>query len=230
MRSQLLSLFMFFVCSIPLEAQTTLSVPFNYGFIGTQGANPQQADNISLFSTLQITNASFIQESSGSTFELQGNDISGTLRLTVGNASYVDVPGAIVWRITTGSTLEFFGFIPDSNVSSDNLSNYGGTSYVIDNTSNYGLRLVSSTLTYADGDNVSGNAAANGLLDALNDYLLEVQNNSPSGPITVNDLTTTDTTPTLTGNVTLGANENLKVSVDGVTYDTSSGLNISGND
>ena len=105
---------MFFVCSIPLEAQTTLSVPFNYGFIGTQGANPQQADNISLFSTLQITNASFIQESSGSTFELQGNDISGTLRLTVGNASYVDVPGAIVWRITTGSTLEFFGFIPDS--------------------------------------------------------------------------------------------------------------------
>ena len=230
MKLKLLPIITFVVFCISLNAQSTLSVPFNYGFIGTQGTNPQQADNISLFSSLQITNASFIQESSGSIFELQGNDISGTLRLTTVSSNYVDIQGAIVWRITTGSTLEFFGFIPDSNISPDNLSNYGGTPYVVDNNSNYGLRSVSSTLTYNDGDNVNGNAATSGLLTALNDYLTEVQNNSPSGPITVDDLTTTDTTPTLTGTVTLGANENLKISVDGVVYDTSNGLNISGND
>lgn len=66
-----------------LIAQNQLSVPFTYGAIGTVGTNPQQANNITNFQTLQISKAYFIQNSATNqyTTSIQGNDIPGTLRL-----------------------------------------------------------------------------------------------------------------------------------------------------
>ena len=80
--------------------------------------------------------------------------------------------------------------------------------------SNFGLRLNTSTLAFTDGTNISGNAA--GVIDALNAYLVTNNANSPIGPVDVTGQTTVNTTPTITGTVTLASGETLKVEVNGV--------------
>ena len=67
-----------------------------------------------------------------------------------------------------------------------------------------------------------------GVLDALNAYLATTQANAPNGPVSVDPLTTADTTPTVTGDVTLQSGENLTVEINGVVYSTSIGLTMSG--
>ena len=106
---------------------------------------------------------------------------------------------------------------------------YGASStYTLDDSSNYGLRFNTSTKTYANASNASGNAAMTGVLDALNAYLATTQANAPNGPVSVDPLTTADTTPTVTGDVTLQSGENLTVEINGVVYSTSIGLTMSG--
>lgn len=72
-------------------AQNYLSVPFNSGFIGRVGNNSQKADNIQSFSTLGLSNAYFIQNSSSNSFEVQGNDITGTVRLVSITGEVLDI-------------------------------------------------------------------------------------------------------------------------------------------
>ena len=206
----------------------TVSVPFSSGFIGTEGQNPQKADNIKIFSTLDVDRADFFQNSSSNQFELQGNDISGSVRLLLQGGSEVVIDGAIVWRDSQGATLHAFGFIPAPDT--DTSFTYGGgTTQLLQGSnqsvtpSNVGLQLVGSTETYADGQNISGNAATSGLLDALNTYLQQVQAAAPQGPITVTSQTTSDQTPTVGGTVTLAPGENVQVTINGVLY---SGLNV----
>ncbi|NBT88697.1 MAG: hypothetical protein EBT51_10410, partial [Flavobacteriaceae bacterium] len=214
---------------LPGIAQNIITVPFVDGFIGVQGANPQTAQNVSNLSTLGVEVAYFQQNSSGAIFEVQGNDIVGTVILVSSvTGQTMDVPGAIVWRVTSGGTIEIIGFIPDPANPTTNLSDIGLAAYSIDANSNFGLRLNSSTFPIVDGSNISGNAATTGLLDALNAYLAEVQLNAPAGPVTADDLTTTSTTPTIGGTVTLAAGETFSVIVDGQTYDTSNGVTFDG--
>ena len=193
-----------------------VSVPFNKGFIGTIGANSNQADGILTLASLGIDSISFYQDSSTGVFTTQGNDIPGGLRILNTDGSVTTITGAINWRHTQGSTLYSFGFIPDPT-QPDKLLPSG---YLLDASCNYGLELVSATYVYHDGDNISGNAATSGLLTALNNYLSFVQANDPNGPVTVTALTTSDTTPTITGSATvnLAAGEYLSVQVNGVTY------------
>ena len=215
---------------IPAMAQNIITVPFVDGFIGVQGSNPQTAQNVQNFSTLGVEVAYFQQNSSGAIFEVQGNDIVGTVILVSSvTGQTMDVPGAIVWRVTSMGNIEVIGFIPDPANPITNLSDIGLASYAIDANSNFGLRLNSSTFPIVDGTNISGNAATTGLLDALNAYLAEVQLNAPAGPVTADDLTTTSTTPTIGGTVTLAAGETFSVIVDGQTYDISNGVSIVGN-
>ncbi|MFZ8837239.1 MAG: cadherin domain-containing protein, partial [Flavobacteriales bacterium] len=219
------------ILALASSAQNYLSVPFNSGFIGRVGNNSGQADTVLNFSTLGLSNAYFIQNSSVGTFEIQGNDISGTIRLVSNSGSVLDVDGAIVWRENSGQTILLFGFIPSSSVPQVDLASIGtGVNYIIDTESNYGLIPNGGTYTVADSSSVNGNAATNGLLDALNTYLATVQTNQPTGPVSANDLTTDDDTPTLTGQVTLAAGESFAVIVDGVSYDTTSGVTIVGTD
>ena len=211
-----------------MSAQNTLSVPFTNGFVGTVGNNSAKADNIQGFSTLGLTKVDFVQNSSGAVFEIQGNDIPGLVRFVSITGQSLDIEGAIVWRVNSGSTIEIFGFIPATTTSAVNLSTIGASNYVLDASSNIGMRPNGGTFAIVDGDNISGNAASAGLLDALNDYLATVIANRPAGSVTVNDESTTNSTPTLTGTVNYDTSvgETFTVNVDGVTYTTTSGISI----
>ena len=215
-------------CGISMSAQNTLSVPFTNGFVGTVGNNSGKADNIQSFSTLGLTKVDFVQNSSGAVFEIQGNDIPGLVRFVSTTGQSLDIEGAIVWRVNSGSTIEIFGFIPATTTSAVNLSTIGASNYVLDASSNIGMRPNGGTFAIVDGDNISGNAASAGLLDALNDYLATVIANRPAGSVTVNDESTTNSTPTLTGTVNYDTSvgETFTVNVDGVTYTTTSGISI----
>ncbi len=205
-----------------------LAVPFPEGFIGTVGSNSAQANGILNFATLGITRASFYQDSGTGSFTSQGNDIPGGLRLTLSSGQVISVTGAINWRETQGSTLYCFGFIPNPATASVSFSYGASSTFTISSTSNFGLELVGVNYTAADNSNVSGNAATSGLLTALNTYLATVRANDPNGPVSVTSLSTSDTTPALGGNATLGAGESLSVLVNGVSYTTGNGLTVGG--
>ena len=213
-----------------LHAQTVeVSVPFSEGFIGTVGNNSQTANGIKTFSTLGIAKAFFVQQSSSGQFALQGNDISGTIRLQLASGQVIEFPGAIVWRTPNSGGYQTFGIIPSSTMSSISFTYGGSSNFTISNTSNLGFKKIGESISYTDNTSVSGNAATTGLLDDLNAYLGTTQGLNPNGPVTVTAQTTTDTTPTITGTVTLQSGETLSVTVNGVLYTTANGLVVSGN-
>ena len=236
-RYQNLSLASFLAAAIllcPVAAlANTVSVPFEEGFIGEMGNNSQKANNIQTFSTLDIDRAILSQSTSGSAFVLQGNDIPGTLTFVLLSDETVVVDGAIVWRFPNGAQEPSFGFIPApaTNVS----FSYGnGSTYTVRGSdfdtnqtpaSNIGLRNMSPNVNYndgtVDGSNINGNAATNGLLTALNDYLDEVEQEAPDNTVSVISQTTTDTTPVITGNLSspLATGESLEIIVNGAVYD-----------
>jgi gliding motility-associated-like protein len=215
--------------STALHSQTVeVSVPFSNGFIGVVGNNPQSATSIKTFATLGIAKAFLVQQSSSASFQLQGNDIPGAVRLQLTSGQIIEVQGAIVWRQTSGSTVQSFGFIPASTIAPISFS-YGGGTYTINTNSNLALNKISEPLSYTDNTSESGNAATgNNLLTDLNAYLTQTQGLRPTGPVTVTSQTTTDFTPTITGTATLQSGQTLSVMIDGVLYTTSNGLVVSG--
>ncbi len=162
------------------KSQIEVSVPFDDGFIGLIGTNTQQATSIQRFSTLTVARAFFVQSTSSGRFENQGNDITGTLRLQLNNGNKINIPGALVWRISSGNTNNVFGFVANSSVSL-NLNSYGGPNYTINGgtatgKSNFGFKLNNSGYSLqATNGTESGNAASgqtaiadlNAYLDAL---------------------------------------------------------------
>ncbi|MCM0059334.1 MAG: gliding motility-associated C-terminal domain-containing protein [Algoriphagus sp.] len=58
----------------------------------------------------------------------------------------------------------------------------------------------------------------------LNDYLTAFTAARPAGPVTVAQLTTSSTNPTLTGTATLASGESLSIEFNGVVYTTSTGV------
>jgi uncharacterized repeat protein (TIGR01451 family) len=162
----------------------TLSLPFYEGVIGTIGQNAGKLDNATTYATLGIERASFIQISDNGQYGgTQGNDLSGTLRIARANGEIIDVAGAINWRVTINGQVEYFGFIPDPTNPVQSFTYSGGT-YTLDETSNYAIGKIGTTITYTDGQSVSGNAATSGLLDELNAYLAQVRAEAPviTGP------------------------------------------------
>ena len=157
------------------ETNAQVSLTFTNGYLGTQGSNTNQANNILTFSTLGIARASFSQPDNGSgTFGgTQGNDLSGTIKLYLNSGTVITLAGALNWRETTGSTVEVFGFIFDPGQSAT--INYGsGQTYSItggstpSSSTTMGLKAYASAFTFVDNSNRSGNAATSGLLNALN--------------------------------------------------------------
>ena len=214
-----------------LHSQTVeVSVPFSNGFIGVVGSNSQTANTIKTFSTLGIAKAFFVQQSSTGSFQLQGNDIPGTIRLQLTSGQIIEFAGAIVWRQTTGSTVESFGLVPSNSISPIAF-NYGGVNtYTINTSSNLGFNKINQPITYIDNTSQSGNAATgSNLLADLNAYFSTTQGLDPNGPVTVTSQTTTDITPTIAGTATLQSGETLSVTVNGILYTTSNGLVVSGN-
>ncbi|MFZ9982850.1 MAG: hypothetical protein ACO3FI_12550, partial [Cyclobacteriaceae bacterium] len=205
---------------------TEISVPFNEGFIGVQGNNPQDADNVQTFLTLGIAKAYFAQNSATGFFEPQGNDIPLSLRLEFANGELLDIPGGLVWRKTSTGQLQIFGFLATQGFSV-NLSTYGGADYLITGgtvtgSSNFGLKIIGSSLTFTDNTDVRGDAAFTGLIDDLNDYLDATKEAAPAGPVSVTPLETCSVTPLITGTATLASGETLSIQVNGVSYPESS--------
>lgn len=201
------------------QAQNIISVSFNKGAIGTKGNNAQDLTNLTNFQTLLVSKAYFIQNSSVNIFQVQGNDIPGTLRLVTNTNRFVDIPGSMVWNDNgNASSREFMGFLPSPNLVSFNLSSFGGLNYTIDNTRNFVLGFVNKNPTFTNGSSVGGNASSP--LTALNDYLATFNTSRPTGPVTVAPLTTSSTNPTLTGSATLGSGETLTIELSGVIYTT----------
>ena len=89
--------------STPGPGTSLISVPFDDGAIGTVGSNTQKNDNINSFTSLQISRAFFQQWTTDGTFQVQGNDVNGILWIAFDNGQTMDIPGAVVWRITTGT-------------------------------------------------------------------------------------------------------------------------------
>jgi hypothetical protein len=159
-----------------------VSLIFSEGYAGTQGTSTNQVDNIKTLQALDIVRAGFFQSDTngdgkfgnGST---QGNDLAGTLRLYLGNGTIITLEGALNFRETSpGNTVDVFGFIfaEGQNASIP----YGaGQTFAItggatsETSTSLGLKAYTSSVTFTNGENRSGNAATSGLLSALNDAL-----------------------------------------------------------
>ena len=170
--------FLFISSILPINKAIgqNVSLAFTNGYIGTQGSNTNQANGIKKLSTLGISRVSFSQSYSGTFGGTQGNDLSGTIKLYLSNATVITLTGALNWRETTGSTVEVFGFIFDpgqtatiSYGASQTLNILGGSTTA--SSSTMGLRAYASAFTFTDGQNRTGNAATSGLIAALNSEL-----------------------------------------------------------
>ncbi len=163
-------------------ALAELSLVFDTGYLGTQGTNTNQSNNIKTFTTLGIKYAAFVQNDANGDglfgdAGTQGNDLEGTIRITLNNGTRISLTGALNFRETTGSKVEVFGFIfsPGQTAS---ISYGAGLTYNIvggstkDVSTSLGLKALNSAFTFTNGEDRSGNAATSGLLDALNQYLL----------------------------------------------------------
>lgn len=183
MRTLLITFILLFLLFISenSNAQSEVSVAFSDGYLGTQGSNTQQANNIVTFSTLGIRSVSFSQVDidSDGRFDVdgtQGNDVAGIIRLYLNSGSVISLNGALNWRETTGSDVEVFGFIFNSGQNAS-IAYSGGTYNIVGgsttNTStNIGLKSYFSSFTFVDNEDRSGNAATNNaLLQALNTEL-----------------------------------------------------------
>jgi hypothetical protein len=208
-----------------LRAQHVISVPFTKGFIGTRGSSAGSSNGSLTYTTLGIARTFFIQNSSTNAFELQGNDIPGTLRIVRTNGTTLDIPASANWR-NSGGTTYLIGILP--RPTTPITFSYSGGSIQITDGSNPGGSSVGgyaagyAGATIADGDDESGNAAASQVLGGLNSYLTTVLSQRPAGPVTVTAQATTSTTPTITGTATLAAGQQLSVVVGGVQYSTGS--------
>lgn len=155
------------------------TVAFNKGYLGVQGTNTNQANDIKNLATLGISSISFSQISKDGKFSentSQGNDIKGTLKFYLSSGVTLTFSGSLNWRETTGNIVEVFGFILDAG-QTGTITYGAGLKYNIvggttKNTSTtIGLRAKDSKFTFIDGENRSGNAATTGLLNALNPQL-----------------------------------------------------------
>lgn len=203
-------------------SQTTISVPFNDGFLGTYTGSNSSPVAYHL-TALGITKVRFTQNSTTGQFvgAVQGNDIPGNVVLTDNGGTQHIIPGVINWRAPSGNVTTMV-FLPADNTNVTIATNgaNGASTYAIKGSpaSPYtaiGLTFNGSTLSFTDGGPVTGNAATTGLLSDLNAYL----NSFPS--ISINSVSVTEgpgtTTATLT--VTLTGNATSTVTVDYITAD-----------
>ncbi|WP_183938868.1 invasin domain 3-containing protein, partial [Sphingorhabdus rigui] len=162
------------------QTTSTVSVGFEKGFVGEYSNNAHQPVSIKTFTTLGIRNVTISQQTNNGAFGgSQGNDYSVTVTMLFSNGSTSTFPAAVNWRDTDNGTVQGIGLTVAAGVND-------GTTYSARNgfSKTYLLQLVGSTVTYADSGNVSGNAATNGLLDALNAYRTTAPASTTSSALT----------------------------------------------
>ena len=117
------------------------------------------------------SNVQFVQNSPTGVFVAQGNDIIGSVLITDSNGTKHTINGFVKWRTPSGNSPSTLVFSPSQSVTLATNSANGSATYTLDDTKYIGLTFNGSTITIANDGSVSGNAATNGLLDALNAYL-----------------------------------------------------------
>ena len=198
--------------SLEGQAQYNLSVSFNDGFVGDNTAN-NSSTNAALLTAKGWSFAQFTQNSTATIFTAQGNDIIGNVVLKDFNGTTYTIPGFIKWRSPSGNSPNTLIFSPDPSYSQA-LAVSGGGTYTINSTKYIGLTFNGSSVPLSGGV-VNGNAATNGLLDALNAYL------AASPKLTINDRTISETAGTVTFTVSLSAAYASAITVDYTTADVS---------
>jgi len=157
-------------------SQNLITVPFNTGFVGINGGN-NSATSCYYFggaSGLGWSNAQFFQNSTATIFVAQGNDIIGSVLITDGLGVEYAIPGFIKWRTPSGGSPSTMVFQPNvgSNFTLATNGFNGASTYTINDLSYIGLTFNGQVLPISPvPGTVTGNAATNGLLDALNAYL-----------------------------------------------------------
>jgi hypothetical protein len=169
------------------------------------------------------TNLQFAQNSSASTFTTQGNDIIGSVLITDASGTEHTVNGFIKWRAPSGSvTTMVFQPTSGTNITLATNGTNGAASYTITDTKYIGLTFNGQTLSISSvPGTVSGNAATNGLLDALNNYL------ATFGKLSVADVSVNEGAGSATVTVTLSQSS---TNIITVAYTTSDGTATAGLD
>ena len=196
-------------------AQNTVAVPFSTGFVGNNTGN-NTCGNAVYMSSLGWTNFQFAQQTSGTVFVAQGNDVPGFVQITDFTGVEHTIQGFIKWRTSSGGNSTSVVFAPASTSSSTLTTNSG--TYTINSTKYIGMIFNGYSVTI-NGGNVSGNAA--GSLDALNTYLVLLPD------VTITDYTVNESAGTLNMTVTLSAATSSEVRVN---YTSSNGTATSGAD
>lgn len=209
----LLSVFALTLITVKVNAQNLISVPFNNGFVGNNVAN-NKATSSYYTNSLGWSKVEFAQNSSSNVFVAQGNDIIGMVRITDANGVEHSINGFIKWRAPSGSVTTMV-FSPSQTATLATNGSNGSASYVINNTKYIGLTFNGSTLTISGGE-VTGNAATNGLLEALNTYL----NTQPKISISNNNASVNETAGSVTITVVLNAASASTISANYTTADS----------
>ncbi|MFO1326856.1 MAG: Calx-beta domain-containing protein [Rubrivivax sp.] len=201
-----------------------ITVSFGSGFAGwNSGTNA--ATTVSSFGDLGWSNAQFAQNAAGNIFTAQGNDIIGTVLITDDAGVEHSFNGFVKWRTPSGNSPSTVVFQPDAGthltMASDAFGWWGLPTYPIDDTMYVGLTFNGRTLSFAEGDDVSGNAATSGLLDVLNNYL------AAQPQLSIGDITVAEGAGTATFTVSLSTSSSDTITVH---YDTSNGSATAGSD
>lgn len=159
-----------------------LTLVFFDGYLGTQGTNTNQCNDIQTFAEAHVEALVLTQEDDDGDGQFdapeQGNDRPFFAQLVFDDGSVTVLPTALNFRETTGSKLEVAGFIfaPGIDVTtSTGLHIVGGSTK--DASSCLGPIALDGTagflgdLAIAKNRDRSGNAATTGLFAALNSYL-----------------------------------------------------------
>lgn len=168
--------FLFLLGSIFNSSNAQVSLAFKTGFFGTQGNNSNSTTGNLTFATLGISSVSFGQPYNGqfgANAGTQGNDLAGTVKIYLNSGQVISLNGALNFR-NNGNTRDIFGFIFDPGQNASFSYGNGQTFNIVSGTTagtstSLGLRSYSST--YVITSTFGGNAATNGLLDALNEEL-----------------------------------------------------------
>ncbi|MFM8596665.1 MAG: beta strand repeat-containing protein, partial [Flavobacteriales bacterium] len=226
-RSKQLLLSIFFASvSFLAFSQNLITVPFSNGFVGDNGGS-NNATNCYYHSGtggLGWTNVQFAQNSTSTIFTAQGNDIIGMVLITDNSGVEHTINGFIKWRSPSGNNPYVMVFQPSTGTSATLATNSfnGSSTYTITDTKYIGLVFNGNTLTISPvPGTVTGNAATNGLLDALNAYL------ATFGKLSVADVTVNEGAGTATITVTLSASSTNTITV---VYTTSNGTATAGAD
>ncbi|MEY3001076.1 MAG: hypothetical protein RL648_1290, partial [Verrucomicrobiota bacterium] len=199
-------------------ALALVSLPFDDGFVGLNSGNNSSTNVIRLNAgnSLGWTNIQFSQDSSATDalgspiFEAQGNDIIGNVLITDSAGTEYVIGGFVKWRSPSGNDPHTIVFQPGPTLYT--LSTTTG-SYAIDGTKYIGLTRNDSDPDIDGANTVSGNAADQGLLDALNDALGSIPK------LSIGTVTVGEGDGAVTVAVTLSVASTVSVSVYASTQD-----------